>query len=66
MVAFGDVYDALRSQRCYKPAFSHEKSLSIILDGDGRTLPDHFDPTLRNVFRLNAEKFAHIFETLAG
>ena len=28
-----DVYDALTSERCYKPAFSHEKSMNIILEG---------------------------------
>lgn len=28
-----DVYDALTSNRCYKKAFSHEKAMEMILDG---------------------------------
>ena len=33
IMAICDVYDALISERCYKPAFSHEKAMSIILEG---------------------------------
>ena len=32
-MALCDVYDALISKRCYKPAFSHEKSMDIIQEG---------------------------------
>ena len=39
IVAFADIYDALRSERPCKPAFDHEKTLGIMLDGDGRTMP---------------------------
>jgi putative two-component system response regulator len=51
ILAVADVYDALRSQRCYKPAFSHERAVEIILYGDGRSMPEHFDPELLRVFR---------------
>jgi hypothetical protein len=34
IVALADVYDALTSERCYKKAFSHEKSLEMILNGE--------------------------------
>ena len=34
VVALADVYDALTSVRVYKPAHSHEKALSMILNGE--------------------------------
>ena len=57
IMAVVDVYDALRSQRPYKEAFSHEKSLAIILEGSG----SQFDPDMVNAL-LEAEKqFEKIF-----
>jgi putative two-component system response regulator len=40
LMAIADVYDALISDRVYKRAFSHDKSIAIIREGSGR----HFDP----------------------
>jgi len=52
IMAVSDVYDALRSKRPYKSAFTHEKSCEIIMEGAGR----HFDPAVINAFTaLNAE-----------
>ena len=34
LVALADVYDALTSERCYKNAFSHEKAVQMILNGE--------------------------------
>ena len=34
VVALADVYDALTSQRVYKPPFSHEEALRMIRDGE--------------------------------
>ena len=34
LVALADVYDALTSERCYKKAFTHEKSIQMILNGE--------------------------------
>ena len=56
IMAIADVYDALRSKRPYKPAFTHEKSCQIIWEGSGR----HFDPALIAAFTLVEPAFANI------
>jgi putative two-component system response regulator len=65
ITALVDVYDALRSKRPYKPSFDQEKTLSIMLDGDGRTDPSHFDPELISILRDMADKFDEIYLKLA-
>jgi putative two-component system response regulator len=61
ITALVDVYDALRSKRPYKQAFDQEKVLSIMLNGDGRTEPLHFDPELLEILRKKAYKFDEIY-----
>ena len=60
IMAVADVYDALRHERPYKESFSHEKSCSIILEGEG----NHFDPLVVEAFRSLADLFALLCERL--
>ena len=56
IVALADVFDALTSKRCYKPAFSLEESMKIIQEGTGR----HFDPKVVQAFNNNLEKIVAV------
>ena len=61
LMALADVYDALRSKRPYKSAFSHEEASDLILRERGQ----HFDPALVDAFSALAKEFAKIATQLA-
>lgn len=56
IMAIADVYDALRSKRCYKEGFSKEKSLEIIKESSGT----HFDPEIVEIFVQNIEAIEQV------
>ena len=61
IMAICDVYDALRSHRPYKEPMGHAQALGVIVRGDGRTLPGHFDPEVLDAFGNAAQAFDAIY-----
>lgn len=65
IVQLADIYDALRAARPYKPAFTHEKAVSILTVGDSRIVPERdFDPRLREAFARHHADFDRIWVEL--
>jgi HD-GYP domain-containing protein (c-di-GMP phosphodiesterase class II) len=64
IVFLADIYDALRSQRTYKPEFSHDKTYEIITLGDGRVNPEHFDPRILEAFKSIHMDFEKAYKAL--
>lgn len=60
IMAIADVYDALRSKRVYKEAFSHEKSVEIIAAGKGK----HFDPALVELLLNDHQEFEDMYDSI--
>ena len=65
-VSLADKYDALRSPRHYKPAFSHEKTVSILKEDDrtGISGKEVFGSEIFNLFLANDKKFEEIYEMM--
>lgn len=63
IVMLCDRYDALRSARPYKEAKAHEEVVEIMLRGDSRSRPEHYDPELLSTFRRFNGRFAEIYES---
>ena len=53
LMAVADVYDALISKRVYKPAFSHQRAITVIAEGRG----SHFDPDIADACLAIADTF---------
>ncbi len=68
IVTLSDVYDALRSSRPYKPAFSHEKTMAIMRKDDrtGKNGDAIFGPDLMAILEKRQDDFADIFQDLHG
>lgn len=64
LVMICDQYDALRSVRPYKPAYDHATVCEILLEGDGKTRPQHFDPQLLDLFATIHPRFETIWNEL--
>ena len=56
IVAVADVYDALTTERVYRPAYGHDVACEIILGERGK----QFDPFVVDAFRDRAESFANV------
>ena len=66
IVGLADKYDALRSARQYKPAFSHEKTMGLLRNDDryDKTALDVFGPEVWNSFLSIESKFHEIYEDM--
>jgi HD-GYP domain-containing protein (c-di-GMP phosphodiesterase class II) len=63
IVAVADIYDAIRSPRPYKPGFTHEQTVKVLLEGDDRFSPgDHLDPKLLEIFAAKHQGMAVIWD----
>lgn len=56
IMALADVYDALINKRVYKPAFTHEKAIEMIMEGRST----HFDPEIIDVLVEIQHQFTQI------
>jgi len=66
ILSIADQYDALRNKRAYKPAFDHATTYKIIAEGDGRSLPAHFDPEVMRMFKKLHGRFEEVYERRKG
>lgn len=60
IMAVADVYDAIRSRRCYKEAKPHAEAMKAIVAGAG----SHFDPSIVEAFIARQEELAKIYHEL--
>ncbi|MDP8298821.1 MAG: response regulator [Candidatus Tantalella remota] len=63
ITTMADIYDALRNKRPYKPGLDHEEACRIIVEGDDRTRPEHFDPQIFELFKRSRHKLEEIYRT---
>lgn len=61
IIMLADQYDAIRNPRIYKEAIDHATTCQILLHGDGRTEPQHFDPEILAIFNEIKDDFDEIY-----
>jgi putative two-component system response regulator len=60
LLSIVDVYDALVNIRVYKPPFSHDEAINIIVEGSGK----QFDPDLVDIFLTLKDDIAALEKSL--
>ncbi|MFO7941757.1 MAG: HD domain-containing protein [Bacillota bacterium] len=58
IMALTDAYDAMRSERVYKKAFSHDYCVEAITENSGT----HYDPDIVAIFLENEHEFNRIYD----
>ncbi|MCX6565705.1 MAG: CHASE2 domain-containing protein [Candidatus Aminicenantes bacterium] len=66
IVALCDLYDALRSERTYKPGLDHETAVRYITEGGPNTSPGQFDSNVLRAFQQSAALFDEVFRRNRG
>jgi response regulator RpfG family c-di-GMP phosphodiesterase len=66
IIAIADQYDALRNARVYKAALDHKTTQEVLTKGDGRTMPQHFDPLVLKAFMDLSQKFEEVYDAFKG
>jgi len=61
IVAVADVYDAMRSKRCYKGAIAHGEVSAAIIEDSGK----HFDPDIVQAFLRLQSSFDEVYEEMS-
>jgi putative two-component system response regulator len=62
VMTLADCYDALRSKRCYKEAYSHEDTRDLIVGGGGC----QFDPDVIRAFNAVEDEFRRSWEQVTS
>ncbi|SRR5581483_8864791 len=66
IVMMAERYEALRSARPYRTGLNHDRAVEVLLYGDERTKPEHFDPLLLNAFHTIHNDFAAVHDRRAS
>ena len=61
IISVVDVYDALMSKRCYKPAFTHEEALRLLKEGAGT----QFDADIIDAMMIDHERFHRLEDAMS-
>ncbi|BBE29959.1 hypothetical protein OSSY52_01000 [Tepiditoga spiralis] len=64
IVSIADIYDALRSKRPYKKELTHEEVMNILIFGDDKTKPEHFNQKILKIMEYYGDKINEIYEKM--